>query len=193
MFECDEGGGCGCGSMPLPTKWPPRRLLFFVYFGGRNIIADGWAGASNPHPHPKPSTHTQTADDMLIFALFDSCPRTNGPTDRWTDGWMDGRTDGQTDKAFYSCVSATKKWNFWKPNRLSDAGAIFISDTQAKMFLCQFVQQPICLSIQLLICNINELQSSCPTSMSFALSSHFPCWDIISITSLHRHGSQVKV
>ena len=62
-----------------------------------NIVADGWAGASNPHPHPKPSTHTQTADDMLIFALFDSWPRTNGPTDRWTDGWMDGRTDGRNN------------------------------------------------------------------------------------------------
>ena len=26
---------------------------------GHNIVADGWAGASNPHPHPNPHPHTQ--------------------------------------------------------------------------------------------------------------------------------------
>ena len=50
---------------------------------GRNIIADGWAGASNsdPHPHPHPThKNTQKLYKMLIFPLFDSII-----TDRWTD------------------------------------------------------------------------------------------------------------
>ena len=47
---------------------------------GHNIVADGWAGAANPHPHPTPhptplptQTHTQKASKTLIFTLFDSC------------------------------------------------------------------------------------------------------------------------
>ena len=27
---------------------------------GHNIVADGWAGTSNPHPHFNPSSYTQT-------------------------------------------------------------------------------------------------------------------------------------
>ena len=48
-----------------------------------------WAGTSNPHPYPMPPTHTQkpSKSRTLIFALFNSCPRTNGPT----DGSMDGQ------------------------------------------------------------------------------------------------------
>ena len=47
---------------------------------GHNIVADGWAGATNPHPHPTPhptplptQTHTQKASKTLVFPLFDSC------------------------------------------------------------------------------------------------------------------------
>ena len=57
-----------------------------------DIVADGWAGAANPHPHPTPyptplptQTHTQKASKTLVFPLFDSCSR--------MDGW--------TNKAFY--------------------------------------------------------------------------------------------
>ena len=56
---------------------------------GHNIVADGWAGAANPHPHPTPlptQTHTQKASKTLIFPLFDSFSRTDRPTDRRTDG-----------------------------------------------------------------------------------------------------------
>ena len=35
----------------------------------RPPVADGWAGA-----------------EMRVFTLFDSCSRTDGPTDRRTDG-----------------------------------------------------------------------------------------------------------
>ena len=66
---------------------------------GHNIVADGWAGAVNPHPHPMPhptpfptQTHTRKASKTLVFPLFDSWSRTDGPTDRRTDG----RTDGQS-------------------------------------------------------------------------------------------------
>ena len=59
---------------------------------GHNIVADGWAGASNPHPHPNPSTTlkpTQKVSKTLVFPLFDSFT---------TDGPTDGPTDGQTDR-----------------------------------------------------------------------------------------------
>ena len=60
---------------------------------GHNIIANGLAGAANPHPHPRPHptpfpirTHTRKASKMLFFPLFDSCSRMDGPTDQRTDG-----------------------------------------------------------------------------------------------------------
>ena len=63
---------------------------------GHNIVADGWAGAANPHPQPKPHpttyltlTHTQKGSKTLVFPLLDSCS--------WTDGLMDGRSDELTD------------------------------------------------------------------------------------------------
>ena len=66
---------------------------------GHNTVADGWAGASNPHPHPNPHPthkHTQKVSKTLVFPLFDSIIM-DGPTDGWTDQRMDQRTDGQTD------------------------------------------------------------------------------------------------
>ena len=60
--------------------------------GGHNIVADGWAGAANPHPHPTPlptplptQTHTQKASETLVFPLFDSCSWTDRRTNRWRD------------------------------------------------------------------------------------------------------------
>ena len=58
---------------------------------GHNIVADGWAEASNPQPRnaaPFTPTHTQDASKTLVFSLSDSCT----PTGRRTDGWTDGRT-----------------------------------------------------------------------------------------------------
>ena len=54
---------------------------------GHNIVADGWAGASNPPPHPKPPPtlkHTQKVSKML------------DENDKSTDQWTDGLTDGQS-------------------------------------------------------------------------------------------------
>ena len=34
----------------------------------RNIVADGWAGASNPHPHIH--NHTQKVTKILVFSTF---------------------------------------------------------------------------------------------------------------------------
>ena len=63
---------------------------------GHNIIADGWAGASNPHqnpiPHPPTHKHTQKVSKTLVFPLFNSMT---------PDRRMDGPMDRQTDKASY--------------------------------------------------------------------------------------------
>ena len=38
---------------------------------GHNIVADGWAGASNPHPHPNPHpTHTNIHKKYLKRLFF---------------------------------------------------------------------------------------------------------------------------
>ena len=70
---------------------------------GHHIVADGWAGASNPHPQPNPHLsppthkHTQKVSKTLVFPLFDSWVMDRW-TDRRTDGWTDGRTDGWMDR-----------------------------------------------------------------------------------------------
>ena len=59
---------------------------------GHNIIADGWAGASNPQLHrmpPPPTYITKIAPKTLVFHFSTCALRT------------DGRTDGPTDKASY--------------------------------------------------------------------------------------------
>ena len=54
---------------------------------GHNIVADGWAGASNPHPHPTPIHKKHLKCSLSHFST----------TDRRTDQ----RTDQRTDKASY--------------------------------------------------------------------------------------------
>ena len=90
---------------------------------GHNIVADGWAGASNPHPHPNlPQTlkHTQKVSKTLVF------PRFNSMT---LDGRTNGPTDGRTDKASYRVACPQLKSDcLWlekppKSNRLT----LFIS------------------------------------------------------------------
>ena len=55
---------------------------------GHNIVADGWAGASNLHPYPvTPNKHTQKVSKTLVIPLFHSMT-----SDRHTDGWTNGRT-----------------------------------------------------------------------------------------------------
>ena len=51
---------------------------------GHNIVANGWAGASNTHSHPMLPIHTQKTAKTRILALFYSCPRTNRQIDRRT-------------------------------------------------------------------------------------------------------------
>ena len=61
---------------------------------GHNIVADRWAGASNPHPHPNlPPTlkHTQKVFQNARFPTF-RLVLTDGPTDGWTDGPLDGQS-----------------------------------------------------------------------------------------------------
>ena len=77
---------------------------------GHNIVADGLAVAANPHPHTTPyptplptQTHTQKAPKTLVFPLFDSCSRTDGPKDGPIDGRTDGWTDGPTDGQRLAC------------------------------------------------------------------------------------------
>ena len=69
-----------------------------------NIVADGWAGASNPHPNPNPHpTYTNINKiylKRLFFPLFNLM--TPGPTD--------GRMESWTDKASYTvaCPQLTR-------------------------------------------------------------------------------------
>ena len=76
----------------------PQEVLKEQVTRGHNIVADRWAGASNPNPHPNPHPtlkHTQIVSKTVVFLLFDSIitdQRTNG----WTDQQTDGRTDGQS-------------------------------------------------------------------------------------------------
>ena len=63
---------------------------------GHNIVADGWAGASDPHPYPNPLPtlkHTKSIKNAR-FPMFqlDDPGRTDEPTDQQTNG----RTDGQS-------------------------------------------------------------------------------------------------
>ena len=61
---------------------------------GHNIVADGWAGASNPLATPKPTPNTQTHTKSIKNARF--------PTFQLDDpGRTDRRTDGPTDIASY--------------------------------------------------------------------------------------------
>ena len=48
------------------------------------IVADGWAGASNPNPHPKSPTHMHKKHLKRSFPHFFT--HVHGPTDRPTDG-----------------------------------------------------------------------------------------------------------
>ena len=58
---------------------------------GHNIIADGWAGASNPNPYPKSPTHMQKKVSKQSFPHFSTC--VHGRTNR--------RTNQRMDKASY--------------------------------------------------------------------------------------------
>ena len=59
---------------------------------GYNIVAEGWAGVSNPHPHPKPNPNPHKYLERLFFHVSTQSPWTDG----WTDGQMDRPTDGQS-------------------------------------------------------------------------------------------------
>ena len=56
------------------------------------VVADGWAGASNPHPHPNPLTpHTNIHKKYLKHSFFHFLTRSP-----WTNGWTNGPTDRRT-------------------------------------------------------------------------------------------------
>ena len=74
---------------------------------GHNIVADGWAGASNPQPHPNPTpnhlyhnithpqTHTKTTAELQYHKYMFFAFSTRA---WWTDGWTNGETNGPTDQ-----------------------------------------------------------------------------------------------
>ena len=69
---------------------------------GDNFVADGWAGAPNPHPHLMPPNNSYSYQkEHLKRSFFHFSTR-----GLQTDGRTDGRTDGQS--LLLSCVSATK-------------------------------------------------------------------------------------
>ena len=64
---------------------------------GHNIVADGWAGASNPHPHPMPP-HQHTYPKKHLKCSFFHFSTRALRTDRQADGRTNGQTDGWTDQ-----------------------------------------------------------------------------------------------
>ena len=58
---------------------------------GHNIVADGWAGASNPHPHPMPP-HQHTYPKKYLKRSFFHFSTRGLRTDRRTDGPTDGQS-----------------------------------------------------------------------------------------------------
>ena len=99
---------------------------------GHNIVADGWAGASNPQPHPTPIPNTPPTIEwcnrfngmmqstLIVFnsSVTTQAWRKDRRTDRQTDGRMDERTDGRgrtdwrTDKDSYSVACPQLKMMF---------------------------------------------------------------------------------
>ena len=68
---------------------------------GHNIVADGWAGTSNPHPLPNPPPKLKRIQKVSKTLIFNSITM----TDQWTDG--------QTDKASYRVASPRLKTSVW--------------------------------------------------------------------------------
>ena len=71
---------------------------------GHNIVADGWAGASNPQPHPMPPPPTyipKIAPKTLVFHFSTHGLRT------------DGRTDGRTHKASYRVACPQRDYEIY--------------------------------------------------------------------------------
>ena len=42
---------------------------------GHNIVADGWAGASNPHPHPDPPQHSNIHNKSSKDCTWSEVPK----------------------------------------------------------------------------------------------------------------------
>ena len=87
-----------------------NKVLVRVSDAGRNIVADGGAGASNPHLYPTlPLTNILKTYQKRSFLDFSTrSPRTDRPTDQQTDG----RTN-----LLQSCVFATKNRLLWQRQR----------------------------------------------------------------------------
>ena len=68
---------------------------------GHNIVADRWAGSSNPHPHPNYHTHKQTqkVSKALVLPVFDSIT-----------------TDQRTDKASFRVACPQLKMAINEPS-----------------------------------------------------------------------------
>ena len=55
---------------------------------GHNIVADGWAGASNPHPYPNPPPtlkHTQLVIQGSHMVSGTRCPAGSDPVKKWSE------------------------------------------------------------------------------------------------------------
>ena len=65
---------------------------------GHNIVADGWAGAANPHPHPTPNpppnspSNTDIHKKLLKRSFSNFWTSWHARTNGRTDGQMDGQS-----------------------------------------------------------------------------------------------------
>ena len=85
--ECDSFYLCWYAVLSMPTCQNATRNAGSQY-------CYGWVGRG-VQPPSTPHTRTQKASKMLVFSLFDLCPRTNGRTDQRTNVEpTEGPTDG---------------------------------------------------------------------------------------------------
>ena len=113
------------------------------------MVADGWAGAANPHPHLTQPTFNTDTHKLLKRSFSYFSTRVYGQTDGWTDGPTYGPMDGQS--LLLSCrfvlgcqifLLATLSMQFFR-NAKSNY-LIFVSDRHfEKKTTCQHTSLPL--------------------------------------------------
>ena len=123
---------------------------------GHNIVADGWARASNPHPHPNPAhtlKHTQKVFKNAHFSTF--WLLIHGQTDRLKDGPTDQWMDKSSLRVACLQLQSRRRWiqhertitshplyrriSVTPESVIAGCNYIFFS----RVLLCPFVHQPV--------------------------------------------------
>ena len=109
---------------------------------GHNIVADGWAGASNPHPNPNPPPtlkHTQKLSKTLVFPLFNSMTMTDG----WTKPLIESATKKKWTRMISSSRSVWRQSVRWSVT--AESKCVERRIYSKLVFLIVFVHQCVCV------------------------------------------------